>query len=124
MPTLTEWRRVLAPRGRVQIHVPNAPALMTALRARPVPEKWPLMGSLLGMYCSPEVRDPQGLRLRADHQVVFDEPLLRWALEAAGFERVRDLTGEVEDRHSAAWRDLVEHYSLVAEAHKPAAART
>jgi hypothetical protein len=117
--TLGEWRRVLAADGRVEIHVPNGPALMEAFVARPVPEKWPIMGSLLGMYCSPEVRDPRGLRLRSDHQLIFDPPLLEWALEAAGFTTVRDLTGVVEDRHTAPWRGLVPDYSLIAEARKP-----
>ena len=85
-----------------------------------MPEKWPVMGSLLGMYCSPDVRDPRGLMARSDHQLIFDVPLLEWALVAAGFGEVRDLTGEVEDRHSAPWRELVPDYSLVAEARKPA----
>jgi hypothetical protein len=117
--TLREWRRVLAEDGRVEVHVPNGPALMEAFVARPVPEKWPIMGSILGMYCSPDVRAPQGLRLRADHQLIFDVPLLRWALEEAGFTDIRDLTGVAEDRHTAPWRALVPDYSLIAEARKP-----
>jgi predicted SAM-dependent methyltransferase len=117
--TLQEWRRVLAPDGRVEVHVPNGPALMEAFVARPVPEKWPIMGSLLGMYCSPDVRAPDGLMHRSDHQLIFDVPLLRWALESAGFTAVRDLTGQTEDRHTAPWRGLVEDYSLIAEARKP-----
>jgi SAM-dependent methyltransferase len=119
--TLVEWLRVLAPDGRVEIHVPNGPALMEAFLARPVEEKWPIMGSILGMYCGPEVRDPRGLEQRSDHQLIFDVPLLSWALEAAGFAGVRDLTGEMEDRHTKPWRDLVPNYSLIAEARKPAA---
>jgi SAM-dependent methyltransferase len=119
--TLAEWRRVLAPDGRVEIHVPNGPALMEAFLARPVEEKWPIMGSILGMYCGPEVRDPRGLEERSDHQLIFDVPLLSWALEAAGFAAVRDLTGEMEDRHTEPWRGLVPDYSLIAEARKPAA---
>jgi hypothetical protein len=117
--TLQEWRRVLAPDGRVEVHVPNGPALMEAFVARPVDEKWPIMGSILGMYCSPEVRDPRGLEQRSDHQLIFDVPMLSWALESAGFTGVRDLTGVVEDRHTEPWRGLVSDYSLVAEARKP-----
>ena len=119
LATLGEWRRVLAPGGRVQVHVPNAPALMEAFVARPVDEKWPIMGSILGMYCSPEVRDPRELRLRSDHQLLFDLDLLRWAFEAAGFGSVNDLTGTVEDRHTRPWSALVERYSLIVEARRP-----
>ena len=61
LATLEEWRRVLAPAGRVEIHVPNGPELMAAFVESPVEKKWPIMGSILGMYCSPEVRDPRGL---------------------------------------------------------------
>jgi hypothetical protein len=119
LPTLEEWRRVLAQDGRVEIHVPNGTALMEAFVARPVSEKWPIMGSILGMYCSPDVRDPRGLSTRSDHQLIFDTALLEWALDAAGFTALRDLTGEVEDRHTAPWRALVPDYSLIAEARKP-----
>jgi SAM-dependent methyltransferase len=119
LETLSEWRRVLKPNGRVEIHVPNGPALMEAFVARPVEQKWPIMGSILGMYCSPDVRDPHELKRRSDHQLIFDVPLLHWALGAAGFNAVRDLTGELRDRHSAPWEPLVMDYSLIAEARKP-----
>jgi predicted SAM-dependent methyltransferase len=118
--TLAEWRRVLTGGGRVQVHVPNGPALMQAFTERAVPEKWPIMGSILGMYCSPEVREPGGLRHRSDHQLIFDLELLRWALESAGFGAVRDLTGVAEDRHTDPWRELVPSYSLIVEARNPA----
>jgi SAM-dependent methyltransferase len=120
--TLVEWRRVLAPGGRIQVHVPNGPALMDAFIRLPVEEKWPVMGSILGMYCGPESRDPRSLVTRSDHQLIFDEPLLRWALTEAGLVGVRDLTGEVEDRHAEGWRALVPDYSLIAEARKPGVA--
>jgi SAM-dependent methyltransferase len=119
LQTLREWHRVLAPGGRVEVHVPNGPALMEAFVARPVPEKWPIMGSILGMYCSPGVRDPSGLRTRSDHQLLFDPPTLRWAFDSAGFGAISDLTGAIEDRHTAAWHPLVPDYSLIAEARKP-----
>jgi predicted SAM-dependent methyltransferase len=117
--TLGEWRRVLGAGARVQVHVPNGPALMQAFTERPVPEKWPILGSILGMYCSPDVREPSGLRQRSDHQLIFDLELLRWALGSAGFEAIRDLTDLAEDRHTAPWRDLVPRYSLIVEARKP-----
>ena len=79
------------------------------------------MGSLLGMYCGPEARDPGGLSMRSDHQVIFGVPTLQWALESARFTDFRDLTGSVEDHHTGAWRDLVPDYSLIAEARKPVA---
>lgn len=118
LATLEEWRRVLAPAGRVEIHVPNGPELMAAFVKSPVEKKWPIMGSILGMYCSPEVRDPRGLSMRSDHQLIFDSSLLSWALDSAGFGAVRDLTGEMEDRHSGAWRSLVPDYSLILEARR------
>ena len=121
--TLVEWRRVLAPGGRVQVHVPNGPALFAAFVTLPVEKKWPVMGSLLGMYCGPGAREPVALALRSDHQLIFDEPLLRWALEEAGLDEVRDLTGGVRDRHDEAWSELVPEYSLIAEARKPVASR-
>jgi SAM-dependent methyltransferase len=116
--TLAEWRRVLAPGGRVQVHVPNGPALMRAFEAGSVPEKWPIMGSILGQYCGADARDPRELRTRSDHQLVFDAPLLLWALEEAGLRDARDLTGAVGDRHTEGWRDLVPDYSLIAEARR------
>jgi SAM-dependent methyltransferase len=119
IPTLREWRRVLEPHGIVRIHVPNGPALMEAFNKSSVDEKWPIMGSLLGMYCSPELRRPEGLTVRSDHQIIFDRPVLRWALNEAGFERITDLTDSADDRHVNGWRQLVDDYSIVMTAAKP-----
>lgn len=114
--TLTEWRRVLARGGTAHISVPNGPAIMAAFERAAIPEKWPLMGSILGMYCNDESRDPRQLRLRSDHQIVFDRDVLSWALREAGYTGVEDLTEIADDRHSLAWRPLVDHYSLIMRA--------
>jgi SAM-dependent methyltransferase len=119
LDTLREWRRVLQPGGVVRVHVPNGPELMTAFNRSSIDEKWPIMGSLLGMYCSPEARRPGDLTVRSDHQIIFDRPVLRWALTEAGFEPVEDLTDSFEDRHTEGWRGLVDRYSIVMTGTKP-----
>jgi SAM-dependent methyltransferase len=119
VPTLREWRRVLSPGGRVRVHVPNTPELMAAFLEGPVDRRWSIMGALLGMYCGPEVRDPADLEVPSDHQLLLDAELLAWAFERAGFEDFADLTTGTADRHTQSWKDVVPHYSLVAEAVKP-----
>ncbi len=111
--TLREWRRVLAPAGTVRVHVPNAPELFQAFLNNPVEGKWAMMGSILGMYCGPGADRPEDLTVRSDHQLIFDFPLLSWALTEAGFDDVQDLSDTAEDRHIVSWRDQVSHYSLV-----------
>jgi hypothetical protein len=105
----------------VQIHVPNTAALATSFLNSSVDEKWRLMGSLLGMYCDASVRSPDELVTRSDHQILFDEELLRWALDSAGFTEITDLTGSVEDVHTLGWQDVVANYSLVFRGAKPRA---
>jgi len=118
LPTLREWRRVLAPGGRVQVHVPNATELMASFRESPVEQKWRIMGALLGMYCGPQVARPEDLETGSDHQLLLDAELLAWAFERAGFEGVEDLTETVTDRHTEGWREVVPHFSLVVAAVK------
>lgn len=118
LPTLREWHRLLEPGGEVRVHVPNAPQLLESFRDSPVDEKWRTMGALLGMYSHPGVRSPEELEVPADHQLMFDPDLLRWALESAGFREVTDLTDEVRDKHTEAWREVVPRFSLVARARR------
>jgi hypothetical protein len=117
--TLEEWRRVLVPGGKVHVSVPNGPAIMRAFEKATVAEKWPLMGSILGTYTGPQRQDLSALRSRTDHQFVFDHDVLEWALQQAGFAEVVDLTEQEDDRHSLAWRPMVERYSLIMEAVTP-----
>jgi hypothetical protein len=107
---------VLVRGGKVHISVPNAPAIMQAFEHAAVSEQWPPMGSRLGMYCNPDDRDPAALRLRADHQIVFDRTVLEWPLREAGFTEITDETEHLDDRHSLAWRPLVDRYSLIVTA--------
>ncbi|MDQ6749548.1 MAG: methyltransferase domain-containing protein [Actinomycetota bacterium] len=119
LPALREWHRVLAPGGRVQVHVPNAPELTQSFFDSPVDEKWRTMGALLGMYCHPGVRSPDELEVPSDHQLMFDWEMLSWVLTTAGFSSVVDLTERTSDSHTEAWRGVVPHFSLVAEAVRP-----
>jgi predicted SAM-dependent methyltransferase len=118
MPTLREWHRVLAAGGRVRVHVPNTLELTQSFLESPVEQKWRTMGAMLGMFCHPGVRSPEELEVAADHQLMFDKPLLSWALETAGFVEVTDLTERLTDRHSESWSEVVPHFSLIFEAHK------
>jgi len=116
LDTLREWRRVLVPGGLAHVSVPNGPAIMRAFADAPVAEKWPLMGSILGMYCGPELRDPGAIWHAADHQLVLDFPMLEWAFQEAGFHHVLDVSAQEDDRHSHAWRSMVPDYCLAVDA--------
>jgi SAM-dependent methyltransferase len=120
LPTLREWHRVLAAGGRVRVHVPNTEELLQSFLRSPVDDKWRTMGAMLGMYCDPTVRAPDDLAVPSDHQLMFDWDMLVWALEQAGFAEISNLTNELVDRHTHEWRAVVPHFSLVAEAVKPA----
>lgn len=117
--TLREWRRVLAPGGFAQIHVPDGAALARAFLDAPVEERWAIGAALLGMDTGPGVRSAAELQLERnepDHKIVFDADLLRVALQTAGFERVDELTGTVEDRHTTDWKPVVANISVIVRA--------
>jgi SAM-dependent methyltransferase len=118
LPTLTEWHRVLRPQGRLRVHVPNSPRIMQRFLEAPREAKWALMGAILGMYCAPDTATPSQISWPSDHQILFDADLLRWAMETVGFRDAVDVTCEVADAHTEAWKDLVSDFSLVVEARK------
>jgi predicted SAM-dependent methyltransferase len=119
--TLTEWHRVLRPNGLLRVHVPNSPALMNVyVTATTVAEKWRMSGALLGMYCGPDARGPDDLAVPSDHQILFDREMLEASLLDAGFADPVDLTQATMDRHNVDWRHVLDRYSLVLEARKPA----
>jgi predicted SAM-dependent methyltransferase len=118
--TLSEWRRVLGPGSIVRVHVPNSPALMQAyLAADTAREKWLLSGALLGQYCGPDTSGPADIQVPSDHQILFDRELLLGLLAEAGFVDLVDRTEQVIDRHTEAWRPIVDDYSIVLEARNP-----
>lgn len=119
LPTLTEWIRVLRPGGLVRIHVPNSSQIMERFISASLPEKWALMGGLLGMYVGPDCVAPEGIPSPSDHQVLFDAEVMRWCLEEVGFHSVTNISEEVSDFHTEAWQPLVRRYSLIFEGQKP-----
>ena len=118
--TLAEWHRVLAPGGRVVVHVPDSAALMRAYLEAPIERRWSLVGALLGMYANPEVMRPEDLRHPADHQILFDSELLICMLEEAGFIDVQDVSADVRDVHSEGWASVLPQISIIVSATKTA----
>lgn len=119
--TLMEWHRVLAPGGTASIHVPNARAIFDSFLLAAPSKKWALVNALFGMYGGPDINSPEDIpaEYRSDHQAMFDFDLLEHELIRAGFDSVVQLTDTATDRHTDAWVDLVDRYSLIVEATKP-----
>ena len=120
--TLREWWRVLEPRGRVEIHVPNAATMAERFLEGGIETKWALNSAFTGTFpSSPHVDRPEKITgNEVEHKAIYDFPLLEWTLEEAGFVSVADLSATCEDWHTVAWRPIVERLSLIVEAYKPA----
>ncbi len=116
--TLGEWRRVMAPGGFAEIHVPDAATVFPAFLASSDEKKWDLLIPIYGTTGDPLARR-KGIGPDLErHHVIYDFGLLRQVLLRAGFNRVDDVSETVSDRHSEGWResDLVERLSLVVRA--------
>jgi hypothetical protein len=118
--TLAEWRRALAPGGRIQIHVPDSRRLMERFVEVDPPEKWKFMAALLGTYGNSSITRPEQIERPADHQLMFDPPLLTWLFEQAGFVDVKDVSSSVSDRHTEGWADAIDQISIIVTARKAA----
>ncbi|HEX7300571.1 MAG TPA: hypothetical protein VF257_16355, partial [Solirubrobacteraceae bacterium] len=70
--------------------------------------------------CGPTAQGPDDLRAASDHQILFDRPLLLAALRDAHFVDLIDLTETTTDRHTEAWSEVVDRYSIVIEGRKRA----
>jgi hypothetical protein len=124
--TLKEWRRVLAPGGYAEIHVPDAATILPAYLAAPTDQKWELLVPIFGTTSDPMAprRGPGSAGRRPSvaildhHNIIYDLDLLRLVLLRAGFDRVDDVSETVTDRHSETWRqsDLLTRISLVVRA--------
>jgi SAM-dependent methyltransferase len=121
-PTLDEWRRVLAPGGRLRVHVPDADHLFAAFSRADPSGKWGPIVGLLGMSGPPDVTHHSQLdpaRHAPDHKLMFDFTLLRAVLEEHGFADVIDRSGCEDDRHTRAWAPFVDGFSLIVHATAP-----
>jgi predicted SAM-dependent methyltransferase len=116
--TLREWRRILAPGGFAEIHVPDAATVFPAFLASTIEKKWDLLIPIFGMTGDPTTRR-KGVGVDLErHHVIYDFDLLRQVLLRAGFDHVDDVSETVSDRHTEAWKEseLVDRVSLVVRA--------
>lgn len=91
-PTLLEFRRILIPGGKIQIHVPNMVELCIAYLGQ---SDTKIRLELLDLFLGGE-RNEDG------HKIMFEEDMLTSVLLRAGFYNVRELPW-VRDRHDIAW---------------------
>jgi len=125
--TLQEWRRILAPGGYAEIHVPDAATVLPAYLAAPTDQKWELLVPIFGTTSDPlaprrgpgSMGRPARQALLDHHNVIYDVDLLRFVLLRAGFARVDDVSQQVTDRHKETRREseLVSRISLVVRAY-------
>lgn len=119
--TLAEWHRVLAPGGRVRIHVPDARQLLDAYTHGDAGKKWAVVNAVFGYYLPAGRVDPSDFlhaSPRPDHMCMFDFDLLAGLLTSAGFDKVCDRSQVYVDRHDDAWAELVDKFSLIVEARR------
>ena len=128
--TLQEWRRVVAPGGFAEIHVPDASTVLPAYVAAPSDKKWELLVPIFGTTTDPlaprrgpgSAGRPPRQALLDHHNVIYDFDLLRYVLLRAGFERVDDVSDSATDRHNETWQasELVSRISLAVRAYAAA----
>lgn len=117
--TLGEWRRVVAPGGYAEIHVPDAATVFPAFLSSTNEKKWDLLIPIYGTTGDPTARRRGVAPDLERHHIIYDFDLLRQVLLRSGFEHVDDVSQVVTDRHNEGWRqsELVDRVSLVVRAY-------
>jgi predicted SAM-dependent methyltransferase len=116
---LAEWRRVLAPGGVLQVHVPDFEVLAAGFLLAEGHEKWKFMSAILGMYSAADATSPMDIRSLPDHKLLLNWATLEMILKDAGFVEIENVSAAVRDRHTEGWAAVVEQISLVARAINP-----
>jgi predicted SAM-dependent methyltransferase len=117
--TLGEWRRVVAPGGYAEIHVPDAATVFPAFLSSTNEKKWDLLIPIYGTTGDPTARRRGVAPDLERHHIIYDFALLRQVLLRSGFDHVDDVSQVVTDRHNEGWREseLVDRVSLVVRAY-------